>query len=166
VTAGPGDAAAARPGDGLLHPVAVGALVVLILNDRLLKMIWPGPLTGILSDVAGLIVAPLALQAAWEVGAWVVARWTGPSRRALAVAIAVIALGFAAVQLWPPATDAFRVGLGLLQWPLAAGVAVLSGASLPPVRPVVAVADVEDLFALPALAVSWWVGSRRVARQH
>ena len=50
----------ATPGDGLLHPVALVALAILIVNDRLLKDAWPGPVTGKLSDVAGLVVAPLA----------------------------------------------------------------------------------------------------------
>ena len=160
----PAGAGTARPADGLLHPVALVALVVLILNDRVLKAAWPGPVTGILSDVAGLLLAPLAIVAAWEIGCWALGRWHGPSRRVLAAAIVAVALGFTAVQVWPPATDAFRIGLGLLQWPVAAAAAVLAGAPLPEVRPVVAVADVEDLLALPALAVSWWVGSRRSSR--
>ena len=155
----------ARPGDGLLHPIALGALGILVLNDRILKTTWPGPVTGILSDVAGLIVAPLAIQAAWEVTAWAVGRWRGPSRPVLAVAILVVGVAFAAVQMWPPATDAYRIWLGLLQWPFAALAAIGAGSTVPPVRPVVAVADVEDLLALPALGVSWWVGSRRVSRR-
>jgi hypothetical protein len=155
----------ARPGDVLLHPVALAAFVVLVLNDRILKATWPGPVTGILSDVAGLIVAPLAVVAACEVGAWALGLWRGPSRRVLAVAIIVVGVTFAAVQVWPPATDAYRLGLGLLQWPFAVLAAVVAGSTVPTVRPVVAVADVEDLLALPALAVSWWVGSRRVAHR-
>ena len=107
-------APASRPGDGLLHPVALGALVVLALNDRLLKAAWPGPITGILSDVSGLIAAPLALQALWEVVTWVAGRWAGPSRRVLAVAIVVVGVAFALVQVWPLATDAYRIGLGAL----------------------------------------------------
>ena len=153
--------AGARPGDGLLHPVALGALLVLVVNDQVLKTAWPGPVTGILSDVAGLIAAPLALQALWEVATWALAHWNGPSRQALAVAIAVVGVAFTLVQVWPPATDAYRTGLGLLQWPFAAFAAIVGGSPVPPVRPIVSVADVEDLAALPALAVSWWVGSRR-----
>ena len=160
-----GDRSSARPGDGLLHPIALGALVVLVVNDQVLKEAWPGPLTGILSDVAGLIVAPLAAVAAWEIGAWVIGRWGGPSRVALAVAIVLVGTAFALVQLWSPLTDVYRVGLGVVQWPFAAFGAIVSGASMPPVRPVIAVADAEDLLALPALAVSWWVGTRRAPRR-
>ncbi len=42
----------------LSHPVTVVAALVLLLNDHLLKHAWPGPVTGKLSDVAGLVVAP------------------------------------------------------------------------------------------------------------
>jgi hypothetical protein len=39
-------------------PVTAGAVAVLALNDHVLKQAWPGPVTGKLSDVAGLVVAP------------------------------------------------------------------------------------------------------------
>jgi hypothetical protein len=152
-----------RPADGLLHPVALGALLVLVVNDQVLKAAWPGVVTGKLSDVAGLIVAPLALQAAWEVWLWAIGRWHEPSSRALAVAIVAVGLGFVAVQLWPPATDAYGQALALAQWPFRALGAVLAGGPVPDLAPVRAVADAEDLLALPALAISWWVGSRRSA---
>lgn len=44
------------------HPLTVTAVVVLLLNDHLLKPLWPGALSGKLSDVAGLIVAPPLLD--------------------------------------------------------------------------------------------------------
>ena len=47
----------------LAHPGSVLALVVLVLNDHVLKQAWPGWVTGKLSDVAGLVVAPLLLAA-------------------------------------------------------------------------------------------------------
>jgi hypothetical protein len=153
------------PGDGLLHPLALVALAVLILNDRFLKTAWPGELTGKLSDVAGLIVAPLALQAGWEVLGWVRGRWTGPSRRVLAVAIALVGVGFVAIQVPGPAVDAYRYGLGVLQWPFAAVAAVVSGSGVPPVSPVAATPDLADVLALPALALAWWVGRQRSAQE-
>ncbi|NRQ37483.1 hypothetical protein HII36_37475 [Nonomuraea sp. NN258] len=42
----------------LCHPASVVAVIVLLLNDHLLKQAWPGFVTGKLSDVAGLVVAP------------------------------------------------------------------------------------------------------------
>jgi hypothetical protein len=44
------------------HPLTVVAVVLLLLNDHLFKLLWPGPVTGKLSDVAGLIVAPPLLN--------------------------------------------------------------------------------------------------------
>ncbi|MDO3701188.1 hypothetical protein Q3W71_05775 [Micromonospora sp. C28SCA-DRY-2] len=40
------------------HPTTVAALVLLVVNDHLLKPAFPGLLTGKLSDVAGLVLAP------------------------------------------------------------------------------------------------------------
>ena len=151
----------ARPADGLLHPVALAALVLLVVNDHVLKAAWPGFVTGKLSDVAGLIVAPLALQAAWEVGEWIAGRWRGPSARVLAVAIVVVGVAFAAIQVWAPAADAYSWALGAAQWPFRALAALLSGVPSPGVSGVAVTADAEDLIALPALAVTWWVGRRR-----
>jgi len=143
----------------------LGALVLLAVNDQLLKAASPGLVTGVLSDIAGLIVAPVALQAVWETGLWAVGRWRGPSAVVLAVAAVIVGVGFTALQLWPPATDLYRIGLGVLQWPIAALVAVLGGSPAPPLRPVVAVADAGDLVALPVMAITtWWLARRRSAR--
>ncbi|MBE1589129.1 hypothetical protein ACFPOI_35025 [Nonomuraea angiospora] len=38
--------------------MTVAGVFVLFINDHLLKQTWPGPVTGKLSDVAGLLVAP------------------------------------------------------------------------------------------------------------
>lgn len=152
----------ARPADGLLHPVVLGALVVLVLNDQVLKAAWPGLVTGKLSDLAGLIVAPLALQAAWELGTWTLGRWRGPSKTVLAVSISVVGLAFAAIQVWEPATEVYRWGLGVAQWPFRALAAALTGAPSTSVVPVVATGDAEDLVALPALGITWWLGRRRI----
>ncbi|MBX6387020.1 MAG: hypothetical protein IRZ07_29260, partial [Microbispora sp.] len=47
------------------HPATLTAIAVLLVNDHLLKHLWPGVVTGKLSDVAGMLVAPplLALAA-------------------------------------------------------------------------------------------------------
>ncbi|GAA3121815.1 hypothetical protein GCM10020001_047700 [Nonomuraea salmonea] len=42
----------------LCHPVTVAGVLVLLVNDHLLKAAFPGVVTGKLSDVAGLLVAP------------------------------------------------------------------------------------------------------------
>jgi hypothetical protein len=139
------------------------ALAVLVLNDQVFKAAWPGFVTGKLSDIAGLIVAPLALQAVWEVVTWASGRWHGPSEQALVLAIILVGVGFVAVQVWPPATDAYRWALGAAQWPVRAIGSLLAGVPAGGVVPVSVTADAEDLLALPALAITWLVGRRRRA---
>lgn len=42
----------------LCHPVTVAGVLLLLINDHLLKPAFPGVVTGKLSDVAGLVMAP------------------------------------------------------------------------------------------------------------
>ncbi|WP_212735357.1 hypothetical protein [Herbidospora galbida] len=65
------------------QPLTVLALVVLVVNDHVLKAAWPGFVTGKLSDVAGLILFPALLDLV--------------VRRAK-VSIAVTGVGFALVK--------------------------------------------------------------------
>ncbi|TCB96187.1 hypothetical protein E0H26_16325 [Micromonospora zingiberis] len=71
----------------LIHPVTVAATALLILNDHVLKAAYPGWLTGKLSDVAGLVMAPplLALLLA------ACARLTADSARLLAGRVRLVA---------------------------------------------------------------------------
>ncbi len=120
----------------LTHPVSLAAIAVLLVNDHVLKAAWPGPVTGKLSDVAGLVFAP-ALVAA--VLCLLVPRV--PARMAAAFGLAGVGLAFA----WVKATAA------------GAGVASAAWSVL---RPSTILADVTDLAALPALAVAWWTWRR------
>lgn len=145
----------ARPGDALLHPVPLVAIGVLLLNDHVLKAASPGFVTGKLSDVAGLVFFPLFLVSVFEViEARFVTAWR-PRFVAIDAAVIATAVVFALVQIWEPATWAYRYGLGLLQWPFAA----LAGGAF---HPVVVMADPTDLVTVPAVAVAWWLGRRRV----
>jgi hypothetical protein len=53
-----GTAGAERTLAWLGHPVTLLSLVLLLVNDHLLKDAYPGLATGKLSDLAGLVVAP------------------------------------------------------------------------------------------------------------
>lgn len=109
---------------GLSHPLFWGALALLLLNDHVLKAAHPGPwLTGKLSDVAWLVVAPVVLGAG-------LAALRLPGRLAAGVALAVPVVAFVALQLWAPLGEAW-VGL-------------FGGAH---------VADVADLVALPGVGL-------------
>ncbi|MFZ5445260.1 MAG: hypothetical protein ACOZQL_35045 [Myxococcota bacterium] len=147
--------------EGLLHPVALAAVGVLVLNDHWAKAQWPGVVTGKLSDVAGLVFFPLFLQAGVElVAAWRGRPWS-PSRAVLVGAAVATALVFALVKTWAPATELYRVGLGLLRWPLDALIAIARAAPLPSTSRVMLVADATDLLALPAVALPVSLGWRR-----
>lgn len=154
----------ASPGDGLLHPVPLTAILLLLLNDHLWKYSYPGFLTGKLSDVAGLIFFPLLLQALWEVLCAACGRYRGPSARALVVSVVLTGVVFAAVKISPEAGWLYRVGLAALQWPARAALALAQGLEVPAVGRVALTQDPSDLWALPALLVALWVGLRRVRR--
>lgn len=113
----------------LAHPGSVLALVVLVLNDHVLKQAWPGWVTGKLSDVAGLVVAPLLLSAALA---------ALRVRRSLPVAVAMTGAGFVVVK-------ASAEGAALVSALWSVGF------------PTVMRADATDLLALPALGIAWWV---------
>lgn len=134
-----------------LHPVALAALALLVVNDWVLKPRWgPNLLTGKLSDVAGLAAAPvvltalvgLVLLAARALGARVDPFLT---RRRLALAVTATGAGFAAIKLSPTAAGWFTAAIGL-------------------VRPASVALDRTDLLCLPMLAVAWWIGRDELRR--
>ena len=124
---------------GLLHPIALAAIAVLVINDHILKEAYPSWLTGKLSDVAGLVFFPL-LAAALLAPLIRIAR-----DRLVTACVIATGVGFAAIKLWEPATVACEHVLGLLQ--LSPG-------------PVQIVRDPTDLFALAALAFPAWKWGR------
>jgi hypothetical protein len=160
----------ARPGDALLHPIALAAIATLLLNDHVLKARFPGFVTGKLSDIAGLVFFPLLLAAAVEAlsrAAGLVAA-DAPAlsrRRVIAGCAAATALAFAAVKTWEPATAACEAAFGVAQWPLRAGWALARGAL--PGMPVPAriTCDPTDLVALPFAGVCLLLARDRIRVQ-
>ena len=118
-----------RPAQALTHPMWLTALGLLVLNDHVLKGSgWlPSVVTGKLSDVAGLVVAPTLLAALL----WV------RTPRALAACHLAVGLVFAALQVVPGAAQVWDAAL------TSVGV------------PWHTVADPTDALALVALACSW-----------
>lgn len=129
-----------------MHPVAIGAVALLALNDHVLKHAYPGFVTGKLSDVAGMVFFPLLLTSFTR------------SRRALAIACVVTAIAFALVKTMPWANDLYRVTWGAMQWPLRALRAWLADRPAPGIARVVLVRDPSDLLALPFVGVAWRIG--------
>lgn len=138
-----------RPRDLLLHPIALAAIALLVLNDHVLERAMPGWWTGKLSDFAGLTFFPLLLAALVDG----VRRARDPRALVRAASIAT-AIVFALVKTRPLATDAFRCALGGLQWPLAAAQAMIAGHAIHAPVPVAAVTDPTDLIALPFAAIA------------
>ncbi|SCL52965.1 hypothetical protein [Micromonospora peucetia] len=115
------------------HPATVVALVLLVVNDHLLKAAFPGLLTGKLSDVAGLVLAPPLVAVLLTLLAPRL-----PARGAVAVGLGLVAAGFTIVK-----SSGYAAAVVSAAW------SVVSGPSL--IR-----ADRTDLLALPALALAWW----------
>lgn len=142
----------------LTHPVALGALLLLLVNDHVLKRAMPGVLTGKLSDLAGMVFFPLVLVA--------LARMTTPKHvwtarfepRVLVAACLATAIGFALVKSTAFGNDAYRMTWGALQWPAHALSALARGRALPHLAKVSCVRDVTDLVALPFVGVAWSLG--------
>ncbi len=154
------------PGGALFHPVTLGALVTLAVNDHLLKRVCPGVVTGKLSDFAGVIFLPLFLHGLLELGCARLRRkplTVAIGDRLLIGCIAVSVLAFALPELWHPAEQVYRYGLGALRWPFRVLWALVSGDALPTLRPVRATADVTDLLATPMGFAAYWVGRRAAA---
>ena len=132
----------------LTHPVTVGAVVVLLVNDVLLKALWPHPwTTGKLSDLAWVIFASPLL-------AFLLSFVTRGNRRAerAALVAAYVALPalYAAFNTFQPVHDWI-----LLVLSLAGG----SGVGSP--------IDPADSVVIPVgLGVAWWVWRRRPAGPH
>jgi hypothetical protein len=152
----------AVPADALLHPLALAAIGVLLLNDHVLKDAAPGLVTGKLSDVAGLAFFPLVLLGAWEVAQTAVGRWSGPSVRALALSVVVTAIAFGLVKTTELVAGAFATTLGAAQW--AIGLALAAGHGSSEMVPVLVARDPTDLVALPAVLIAAWIGSSRLRR--
>lgn len=110
-------------------PPTVLALVVLALNDHVWKQQWPGVVTGKLSDVAGLVVAPPLLALVLAVGR---------VRHPAAWALAMTGLGFTLVKSHPAGAE-----FASTAWSLVTPSSVLR--------------DPTDLLALPALFLAWRV---------
>jgi hypothetical protein len=142
----------------LLHPIAVASLAVFLLNDHVLKGVWPSWWTGKLSDVAGLIVAPVAIAA-------VVAALGGPRRLRVspgaiaAVVTVVVAAGFTAAKVDPTANAIGSWALGVVAWPLTVLGDLLAGRAIRPIGQVGLVLDPTDVIALPAALVGGWLAA-------
>jgi hypothetical protein len=152
----------ATPGDVLLHPLAAGAVMLLVVNDHILKLAFPGFVTGKVSDFAGLLFFPLLLAAAWEVGSAILHRWTGPTWFPPVLATSATGLAFVLVKTTTGGSSLFSTMLGSTQWLGALAASAFVAGPTPVLRPVVPVRDPTDLIALISLVAALLIGLRRV----
>lgn len=131
----------------LVHPLTVGAVLLLFVNDFILRRLSPSWLTGKLGDVAWLVFAPLALAA---VLAWAVpARWQRQERIVGVLAFGLTGLTFALVKTIPVLHGA---AVGIFE-------AVFQAPSQ-------LLVDPTDLLTLPGLLVGWAVWHTRDTESH
>ncbi|GAB5534216.1 MAG: hypothetical protein Rubg2KO_04650 [Rubricoccaceae bacterium] len=90
----------------LLHPAFLLALAVLLLNDHVLKDAFSSPITGKLSDIAGLVVLPVLLTALLRI----------QNRQLVWMVHLAVGLAFAALQFVPEST-LWAVGLPVQHTP-------------------------------------------------
>lgn len=127
-------------------------MAAIVVNDRYLKHAAPGTVTGKLSDVAGLFLAPLVLLGIWELGRWMlrIPTWRFTTR-ALSVAVFTTGTVFALTKTWTPASRASGWINGVAQWPMHALATFIDDGHVGGVRATVVVVDATDLIALLAL---------------
>ncbi|HWO17198.1 MAG TPA: hypothetical protein VNO30_00420 [Kofleriaceae bacterium] len=138
-----GEQPPSAPPSGLLHPLALAAIALLVVNDHVLKARYPGWLTGKLSDASGMVFFPLLLGALLAPILRLHPRLAIGRDRLLIACAALTALVFAAIKLAAPAT---AVGEQLL--------GALLGGQAEIVR------DPSDLLALPFVLVAPWIARR------
>jgi hypothetical protein len=131
-----------------MHPVTLAAVLLLVVNDWVLKPRFHGAVTGKLSDIAGLAFAPvllsavigLVLHAAARLGARVD---PSLSRRRLVACCTATAAGFALVKLCPPVAELAARAIG-------------HHAEFYP--------DWTDVLCIPCVLVALWIGRDELRR--
>lgn len=151
-------------GGELATAVPIAGLATLVFNDAVLKIHWPGMISGKLSDFAVVLYFPFLVTATFALFSQPVRllharlrgrRPPGPgvlTRRRLLIGMAITTFALSAVNLSYTARDAY---LRLLD--------VLDVFRLMPHKGYVV--DASDLIGLTMLPVTWWWGNRLIQRR-
>ena len=149
------------PGETLLSPIYILALILMLFNDHYWKGIGPSWLTGKLSDVSILIMGPLTIQALFEL---VLSRFTphwGPNRILLIVLSFAMSLTMIAINLWEFPAWLYRWGMGTVQWPFLAIINLWQEGTINAIRPVQLFMDPSDGWTAPSSLLALYVGWQR-----
>jgi len=131
----------------LTHPVTIGAVLLLLINDHVLRVGWPSWWTGKLGDAAWLAFFPLIAALVFSI---ILPRQLAHHEQVtVGAAFVFTTILFIAPKTIPLANDALA--------------AVMDGLLGPrtPIR-----LDPSDLLVLPALGIGWWVWQRTSVLQH
>lgn len=118
----------------LSHPLSIGAIVLLLINDHVWRKVAPSWLTGKLGDAAWLVFAPFLLAA--------LLAWVWPKREDLVGRWSIIGTGliFALAKTLPQVhTFTIKLLAGLVGGPIGLR------------------RDPSDLITLPALLIAAWI---------
>ena len=124
-------------------PWPLGAVGLMVLNDRVLKPRFHNAITGKLSDLAVCFFLPLFTSALLGLS------WKGRPRARVVVGAIVTGLVYSGLELWPAFEHAFLAGLSVVGAPLG-------------LRRFALTSDLTDLWALLMLPVAVAYGFRRV----
>ena len=151
-------AIAYQPGDCLRHPISLIMLLLWLLNDHIFKSLWGNAITGKLSDIAGLVVFPLMLVAAYEILCAFRQRQTSHLGLVLWMSIGLSSMIMVLINLSDNGAQLCRFTLGILQWPFRC----LWYQSLVPVQRVQLTMDSTDLWTLCVLVIPYSIVRSRL----
>jgi hypothetical protein len=126
-----------------MHPLVLVAVVVLVVNDWVLKPRFHDWLTGKLSDISGLLFAPIVLSAMIGLALRAARKPGYLTHRRLVACCLATAAGFAGAKLLAPVRETMAALIG-------------HHAEFYP--------DWTDLFTLPAVLVAYWIGRDELRR--
>jgi len=125
----------------LSHPITIGSVMLLLLNDHVLRVLWPSWWTGKLGDFSWLVFFPFILAA---ILAWLIPSRIGHHEEIVAgLAFGLTGLVFTLMNTIPAAME---TGLWLLSQ-ITGGLFTLR-------------LDPTDLLTLPALFLGWAIWQR------
>ncbi len=130
--------ALSRAAGSLIHPLTLAAIVILLINDHILRWLWPSWIWGKLGDFSWLVFFPFI--PALILSFIVPKRWKNQEALVAGLSFASTGLVFSLMNTIPAAHAA---GLHLIQTILNA--------------PFILRLDPTDLFALPGLLIGWHI---------
>lgn len=122
----------------LSHPLTWLALAVLLINDHLLRVVWPSWWTGKLGDFAWLFFAPLVMAALFSIV--IPAHWVAQSKIVACLSFLGTALIFSLAKTLP-VFHSLTVQLATILFQ----------------SPVSLLRDPSDLVALGMMPLGWWL---------